>query len=419
MDLQRRPFIIDQSLLVKVTENSIQSIHDLACAAKLEPRIMSVLVKLAESPFEVVLRKDLISINTDESTFSDEALTLTISRLRKCLSENFGKSNLIKTTPKIGYSLMADVRLFEVSSPVHKPRIYNYRLMAAICLVACVSVSFAWLYRQTSANVDMRNVSNVETSYPSWSPDGKWLAVQSNRADNDSEIYLMSDAGTSMTRLTFNPGLDEYPCFSKSGQKILFTSSKDGNQEIYSMNRDGSGQKNISFNKARDFLPRWSPDENSVLFTSDRTGNLDLYIIELRSGQVQRLTDSPADEKYGVWSPSGDSILFVRMSENKNADIYLMDRVQKTETKLTKESSYDSWPAWSADGSKVYFSSNRSDGRTYQLYVMNADGTNPIKLTNGESENASYTKPVVGRDGRVACTRTKDGSVEVFVIFST
>ena len=74
--------------------------------------------------------------------------------------------------------------------------------------------------------------------------------------------------------------------------------------------------------------------------------------------------------------------------DQKNGEIFVMNRDGQTVRRLTKHPQYDASPAWSPDGQKIAFISfrdeHRFDGRMItpgEIYVMNADGTNPINLT--------------------------------------
>lgn len=263
-------------------------------------------------------------------------------------------------------------------------------------------------------------ITNIETSYPSWSPDGSMLVVQSNRMDDDSEIYLMSDSGVGIQRLTNNPGLDEYPAFSPNGKKIAFVSQKDDNQEVYLMDLNGNNQENLSRHPQKDIHPQFSPDGKSIIFNSNRAGNFDIYLMTLSNRQTTQLTSSPNDETYAHWSPDGKQIVYVKWLEEQgkaNGELFIYDLNDRSEVRLTNNPAFDGWPSWADDGKKVIFASNRHNRKDFQIYTIDSDGSNVVKLTSGEEENATFTKPVYARDGssRVACTRTKEGNVEVFV----
>ena len=78
-------------------------------------------------------------------------------------------------------------------------------------------------------------------SQPVWSPDGKRIALYSDRvfdltnADDNVDIYVMNADGSNMTRLTQGSVPDAFPVWSPDGKRIAFYSERDGNGEIYSM----------------------------------------------------------------------------------------------------------------------------------------------------------------------------------------
>lgn len=67
-----------------------------------------------------------------------------------------------------------------------------------------------------------------------------------------------------------------------------------------------------------------------------------------------------------------------------NEDIYVMNADGTSPTRLTVNEQFDSWPSWSPDGSRVAYVHEPVDsaaGNTMEIYVMNADGSNPTRLT--------------------------------------
>jgi len=74
------------------------------------------------------------------------------------------------------------------------------------------------------------------------------------------------------------------------------------------------------------------------------------------------------------WSPDGSKIVFI-----KNYDIWVMNTDGSNQTKLTQGFGGD-FLAWSPDGTKIAFGSQQK-GDNYNICVMNVDGSNKIKLT--------------------------------------
>jgi len=80
---------------------------------------------------------------------------------------------------------------------------------------------------------------------------------------------------------------------------------------------------------------------------------------------------------------------------------------------LTNNTTLDAYPAWSPDGQKIAFSSNR-DGNT-EIYVMNQDGSNVVRLTN--TANATERGPRWSPDGtKIVFESNRDGDTEIFVM---
>lgn len=95
-----------------------------------------------------------------------------------------------------------------------------------------------------------------------------------------------------------------------------------------------------------------------------------------------------------------------------NTDIYLINSDGTGTIRLTSEAGADINPAWSPDGRKIAFASDRAGNR--EIYVMNADGTDPLRLTNHDA--ADYG-PAYSPDGkRIAFTSERDGNPEIYVM---
>ena len=66
-----------------------------------------------------------------------------------------------------------------------------------------------------------------------------------------------------------------------------------------------------------------------------------------------------------------------------NPEIYLMDAEGTNQIRLTNHPTWDIQPSWSPDGGRIAFVSDRNGGN-YQIYVMDSNGKNVRRLTDGE-----------------------------------
>jgi len=88
----------------------------------------------------------------------------------------------------------------------------------------------------------------------------------------------------------------------------------------------------------------------------------------------------------GAGAPAQGKVAFVS-DRDGNLEIYVMDADGSNQINLSNNSAIDSFPSWSPDGSKIAFQSNR-DGN-WEIYVMDADGSNQINLTNNRAKDYS------------------------------
>ena len=87
------------------------------------------------------------------------------------------------------------------------------------------------------------------------------------------------------------------------------------------------------------------------------------------------------------WSPDGKEIVFSSRPNVRVRHIYVMTAEGKRLKRLTEDVSYDGNPVYSPDGTKIAFESTRDGGLDghWNIYLMDTDGTNVVKLTRNPS----------------------------------
>ncbi|MGH7568061.1 MAG: hypothetical protein ACREL9_03675 [Gemmatimonadales bacterium] len=104
-------------------------------------------------------------------------------------------------------------------------------------------------------------------------------------------------------------------------------------------------------------------------------------------GQDEYATDA-------AWSPDGNQLAYTRSLYNCyygswDYEIYKARVDGSTPQNLTNHYAADSRPAWSPDGGKIAFSSDREGGR--KIFVMNADGSTAVRLMPPDAENPAWS----------------------------
>ena len=237
------------------------------------------------------------------------------------------------------------------------------------------------------------------------------IAFVSDR-DGHDEIYSMNADGTGQTRLTTTGG--DFPSFSADGALIAyFNRSTNG---ISIMNADGSGRRELTdqsnVDGVTDVSPAFAPDGSKVVFVSNRGGSYDLYVIGTDGSDVRRLTTSSEVEQEPSFSPDGSRIVF---GDGAGAGIRTVD-ANGGGRKALANGGGD--PAYSPDGASIVFNREAGDTGTYDIYVMNADGTGQRALTS--SSQFSDVEPAFSPDGKqivlAGVGNTERGGTDIYMM---
>jgi len=248
---------------------------------------------------------------------------------------------------------------------------------------------------------------------PNWSPNNSRIVFQSDRDNLFSglaDIYVMNWDGSGQARLTTDANDDSAPVWSPDGTKIAFQSARNGaSYQIYVMNADGSGQVNVSNSAANDTQPSWSSDGSKIAFASDRdqAGFSSIYVMNANGTNQTRLTISGTGllDQQPAWSPDGTRLTFTSTRDSivqtwqetddnggivtkskllVNKEVYVMNANGSAQVRLTNTLENDGSASWSGDGTKIVFRSERERDccdPTQQVWVMNSDGSSQVNLS--------------------------------------
>lgn len=173
------------------------------------------------------------------------------------------------------------------------------------------------------------------------------------------EIYLATDEGRNIRKLTDMPGYDAEATVNFKTGRILYTSLASGDLDLWSMKPDGSDRKQLTDSHGYDGGAVYSRDGKHIVWRANhpRTPETMARYDELLK---QNLTAPMKME------------LFVSGSDGK-------DRRQITDNNCANFA-----PTFTPDGKRIVFSSNmhKCDGRDFELYLINRDGTGLKRITN-------------------------------------
>ena len=205
-------------------------------------------------------------------------------------------------------------------------------------------------------------------------------------------IYTMNTDGTNLIKLIQGSN----PSWSPDGTKIAFVSGRDDNKEIYVMNADGKNLKNLTLHLDYDTCPTWAPDGTKIAFWSRQVAGeiqmlSDIFVMDADGTNRTNITQNPrASNRTPSWSLDGNKIAFAALSNvdrvepwNANLDIFVMNADGTNPIRLTEDARINWFPSWSPDGKRIAFErpTHEDDPTTTDIYLINADGTGLVNLT--------------------------------------
>jgi serine/threonine protein kinase len=292
--------------------------------------------------------------------------------------------------------------------------------------------------------------------HPSWSPDGKLVAVSTLRRDypdtrtsTPSEIWTI-DVASGERKLITNADARQ-PVFSPDGTLMAywFMPAASGRSDIAVIPSSGGEPVMICQDGTTNWNPVWSPDGKYLYFASDRAGSMGFWRTPLdgegrptsgpeavvtpakysshltfsrdgkrmlfvasdnkaniRGLKVDPTTLRPIGEPFWITtgdrqisrphlSPDGSRFVF-RYPRLTQDDIATVDVNGENLRDVTDDPAFDRYPRWSPDGKQIAFTSDR--GGTYEIHIANSDGTGVRRVTS-DSGPGGASFPLWSPDG--------------------
>ena len=297
--------------------------------------------------------------------------------------------------------------------------------------------------------------------HPSWSPDGtkivvsdRFSSVHTAHTSPNSRLSLI-DTVTGERRQIETGGDAIMPSWSPNGHRIAFWFVAGGKPgEIATVPAGGGEPVVIASDAAADWNPVWSPNGKYLYFASNRRGNMNFWRVPVDektgrqtgepesvptpskycrhiafsrdaktlayvryesksnlhsiafdpktlkiSGEAVSITRGDIEISNPQLSPDGEKFL-VRNPDNDGEDLAVFDKDGGARRRLTDDPFRERLPRWSPDGKLVAFQSDRTG--KFQIWTVNADGTNPRRITFTE------------KDGAVAAVFSPNGTRMIF-----
>ena len=274
-----------------------------------------------------------------------------------------------------------------------------------------------------------------------FSSDGKQLVFQSKRDKlGCDQIFTMNVDGSNVKMVSNGEGRTTCSYFLKGGKKLLYASTHGGKKEcppnpdfskgyvwaiypdydIYTATPDGKNIKKLTDKPGYDAEATVSPNGRKIVFTSERDGDLELYSMDTNGKNIKRLTNEPGYDGGAFFSPDSKMIVYrgshptdpklVKRDKELLAEhlivptifeIWVMNADGTNKRQVTKLNTASFAPFFTPDGKKIIFCTNyfATDARkrNFDLALINVDGTGLERVTYNESFDGF---PMFSPDGK-------------------
>src|SRR5499427_8532079 len=344
---------------------------------KLQGQPVDILVMLLERPGETVTREELQEKLWPADTFVDfeQGLNNAMKRLRAALDDDAESPHFIETLPRRGYRFIAPVESTGIGNlqvealndvvPTHAPkRLRTLRL--AILFGGCVLLLGAGFYlyklRKVSELPRQRTLTRITfdeglQNEPTWSPDGRYIAYSSDRGGK-FDIWVQQVSGGNPVQITKRPGNNWQPDWSPDGKYIAYR-SEDGEGGLYiapALGGAGLERKVSSFG----YFPRWSPDSSQILFLTGLSSGAgsSVYVVRQDGSPPRPVQVDIPHENWAIsaaWHPDGRRIsMWAWLNEPSDMPIFFTTPVDGGPTVRTKLSGEALMAAADVAGSGIF-----------------------------------------------------------------
>jgi len=239
-------------------------------------------------------------------------------------------------------------------------------------------------------------------------PDGKRIVFTRERTPGNADtgdVYTSStDGSVAELRLTSNAVADDHPCWSPTGDRVLFVTSRDGDRRLYIAAADGSNAQPLlaAAPGTNDDEPDWHRGIDRIVFTRREPNGLrhlmlvngdGTGLVPLTTGSVT--TSAEVGQHEPSFAPDGSRVLFVRVIAPVLTQLFTVDVQTGAEQILFDPAGEVRQPRFAPAGDRIFCAlAQPLFGRAgLRLAALSATGTDPVLVEPGEQWRSFGIEP--------------------------
>jgi Tol biopolymer transport system component len=268
---------------------------------------------------------------------------------------------------------------------------------------------------------DVTTLSPLWGPYLAWTPDSKWLVFTCTDSTTPVPgLFLLSVETLEKRRLTSSPHdgvADSCPAVSPDGRTLAFTRSTGGRYDIYVLrlgaNYEPQGvPERLAGGEGKGrSAAAWTPDGSEIIFAGGGVWR----VVPFASEKPRKLALESQNVPAVAISRQGNRLAYVDAKWGVNiwrVDLLGPDRKPGVPFRLIPSTRAEAHPAYSPDGRRITFDSNRSGHP--EIWLSDSDGSNPVQLTS--FGGPTVQSPRWSPDGRNVVFHVAAGRSDIYVI---
>jgi Tol biopolymer transport system component/DNA-binding winged helix-turn-helix (wHTH) protein len=305
-----------------------------------EPRVMQVLVLLAQADGAVVSRDQLIERCWGGRIVGEDAINRCIAKVRRVAEMDGNQSFAIETVTRVGYRLshLGTAMIESLTPPPEGPDPHSPRMVSAVAGVLPLAI-------RPARRASLRPWIWIGLAAAGLVAGAAWMLQPAREWTIDRFQMLVS-----------SPSLEDQPALAPNGALIAYVA--------------GSQQKVRN-----------------------------LYLRNLTEGEAVRLTSSGSDDSSPAWSPQSDRIAFVRMTPGEPCNIRIKPVPAGNEREVAQcKTNENTRLAWG--GNALYFSDAPANGQTSRIVKFDLGSGKRSDVTHPDPLIANDKEPALSPDGK-------------------